>query len=321
MDWIAFDYFIDSNKRVFYLYLLSSMLITIVYLYNNRKQKRVLLSSKLWLHESAKLDYVYFVVNIYIKALLILPLVVGAKEITFFVYKELMAIFGYASFDLSYGLVVTLYTLSIFIFSDFTRYWVHRLLHSIPILWEFHKVHHSAKVLTPFTFYRVHPIENLLFGFRYSITVGVITGIFFYCFGAVLDFYTILGVNVVVFAFNLLGSNLRHTHVKLKYFTFLETILVSPYMHQIHHSTKYFDKNYGGYLAIWDYWFKSLKKSHEVEVMKFGLNKEQMKAYTTVLQLLFTPLNNIINKRGIIEKIKIYSTAFLSSVKFGLCRR
>nr|WP_216092588.1 sterol desaturase family protein [Candidatus Marithrix sp. Canyon 246] len=49
---------------------------------------------------------------------------------------------------------MVLFTLSLFIFSDLTRYLLHRLLHSIPILWEFHKVHHSAKVLNPFTFYR-----------------------------------------------------------------------------------------------------------------------------------------------------------------------
>lgn len=46
------------------------------------------------------------------------------------------------------------------------------------------KVNHSAKVLNPFTFYRVHPIENLLFGLRYSLTVGLVTGIFLYLFGA-----------------------------------------------------------------------------------------------------------------------------------------
>ena len=38
-------------------------------------------------------------------------------------------------------------------------YWLnHYLSHRIAFLWEFHKVHHSATVLTPLTNFRVHPI-------------------------------------------------------------------------------------------------------------------------------------------------------------------
>ncbi|MDN5089484.1 sterol desaturase family protein, partial [Aliarcobacter butzleri] len=42
--------------------------------------------------------------------------------------------------------IVLMYTISIFVVSDFTRYWLHRFLHTIPFLWEFHKIHHSATV-------------------------------------------------------------------------------------------------------------------------------------------------------------------------------
>jgi sterol desaturase/sphingolipid hydroxylase (fatty acid hydroxylase superfamily) len=205
--------------------------------------------------------------------------------------------FGLSHLHVSYTTVMILYTLSIFIFSDFTRYWLHRFLHTIPFLWEFHKVHHSAKVLTPFTFYRVHPIENILFGFRYSLSIGVVTGIFFYCFGAVLDFYSVLGVNVFVFVFNLLGSNLRHSHIKIRYFSFLEKLFISPYMHQIHHSSKHFDKNYGGYLAIWDHWFGSLELSKNVDKLRFGLRKEQMKEYTSIAKILYVPFVNLVKRK------------------------
>jgi len=33
----------------------------------------------------------------------------------------------------------------------------------VPFLWEFHKVHHSANVLTPITAFRVHPVDTWLF--------------------------------------------------------------------------------------------------------------------------------------------------------------
>ena len=38
----------------------------------------------------------------------------------------------------------------------------HYALHRVPALWEFHKVHHSAEVMTTLTELRQHPVENLL---------------------------------------------------------------------------------------------------------------------------------------------------------------
>ena len=34
---------------------------------------------------------------------------------------------------------------------DFAATWAHYLQHRVPILWELHKVHHSAEVMTPIT--------------------------------------------------------------------------------------------------------------------------------------------------------------------------
>ena len=38
------------------------------------------------------------------------------------------------------------------------------LQHRIPVLWCFHKVHHSAPVMTPLTAYRSHPVDDLVEG-------------------------------------------------------------------------------------------------------------------------------------------------------------
>ena len=43
-------------------------------------------------------------------------------------------------------------------------YWLnHYVPHRVPFLWEFHKVHHSATVLTPLTNFRVHPVYMCIF--------------------------------------------------------------------------------------------------------------------------------------------------------------
>ena len=294
-----FEYLINPDKRTFWLYLISSFIIAIIYLSYNKKVMRVNFTSKLWLHPSAKLDYYYFFISYFIKIVMIFPIVISAKSVALFIKKYLFLNFGFILIEnISYETILILYTLTLFIVSDFTRYWLHRFMHTIPFLWEFHKVHHSAKVLTPLTFYRVHPIENVLFGFRYSISIGVVTGVFLYFFGAKISIYEIIGANIFVFIFSLLGSNLRHSHIPLAYFNFLEYILISPKQHQIHHSKKYFDKNYGGYLAIWDSLFGSLLTSSNVKTMKFGIKKEQMKNYNSIFKLLFYPFKNQIRKKN-----------------------
>jgi sterol desaturase/sphingolipid hydroxylase (fatty acid hydroxylase superfamily) len=289
-DFLALEYFIDPNKRVYFLYIFSSIILAIVYLAFYKKEKRVNLSSKLWLHPSAKLDYYYFFLSYFIKIFMLFPIVISAKTIALMVNKQLYFAFDfYEDRYFSYPIIILMYTIVLFIVSDFTRYWLHRFLHTIPFLWHFHKVHHSAKVLTPMTFYRVHPIENLLFGFRYSLSIGLVTGVFIYFFGAKIDIYDILGVNIIVFAFSFIGSNLRHSHIALSYGKFFEKIFISPKQHQIHHSKKYFNKNFGGYLAVWDLLFGTLKLSNEVKVLKFGLKKEQMGNYNSIKDLIFRP--------------------------------
>ena len=299
-EFFALEYLIDPNKRLFWVYLLSSVLIAIIYFYISKKNSRLITSSKLWLHPSAKLDYYYFFLSYFINILLLVPFIISAKTVAFSVNKFLYSQFDYFENSFfSYEMIIFMYTISIFVVSDFTRYWLHRFLHTIPFLWEFHKIHHSAKVLTPVTFYRVHPVENFLFGLRYSLSVGLVTGVFIYLFGSMIDIYMVFGVNVFLFIFSVFGSNLRHSHVPFSYWNFIEKWFMSPKQHQIHHSKKHFDKNYGGYIAIWDRVFGTLCLSNSVKVMKFGLKKEQMKDYLSLKDLLFRPVTNLLKKRGI----------------------
>ncbi len=297
-DFFALEYIIDPNKRLFWVYIISSIVLAIIYFYITKKKTRVIMSSKLWLHPSAKLDYYYFFLSYFINIFLLIPFIISAKTIASSVNKFLYAQFDYFENSIfSYGEIIFLYTITLFLVSDFTRYWLHRFLHTIPFLWEFHKVHHSAKVLTPITFYRVHPIENFLFGLRYSLSIGFVTGVFIYFFGAMIDIYTVVGVNVFLFIFSVFGANLRHSHVPFSYFAFMEKWFMSPKQHQIHHSRKHFDKNYGGFLSIWDRIFGSLKLSNEVKVLKFGLRKNQMGDYSSLKGLIFRPFINLLIKR------------------------
>ena len=216
MEINLFDSFVglfSPSKRIYWQYILSSLFIALIYLLTlekkvAKKEMKLNLSHKLWLHKSAILDYKYFILSFFIKVLLILPFVFSVQEITIFVYEFLLDDFGYMKINtFSHFQVIVLFTGTLFLVSDFTRYWLHRLLHTIPFLWEFHKVHHSAKVLTPLTFYRVHPIENVLFGLRYTFSIGIVTGVFIYFFGAMIGIYEILGTNIFLYIFILFLSD------------------------------------------------------------------------------------------------------------------
>ncbi len=275
-DLYFLEYFINPHQRIYWIYILSTLFIAIVYLILNPKQKRINLSKKLWFHPSATLDYRYFAISFFIKVWLVIPILIGVNEVAIFTQTVLSEHFGFFFYDgLNYTQIMSLFTVSLFIVSDFTRYWLHRFMHTVSLLWKFHSVHHSAKVLTPITFYRVHFVENILFGFRFSLATGIVVGIFIFFFGGMLNFIDILGVNIIVFVFNILGSNLRHSHIKLKYFKLIEKIFISPFQHQIHHSTKFYNYNFGGTLAIWDLWFGTIKYSCEIKHMKLGLDKVQ----------------------------------------------
>ena len=200
---------------------------------------------------------------------------------------------------LTHWIIVTLYTASLFLFSDFTRYWLHRLLHKSELLWAFHQVHHSAEVLTPITFYRVHPVESVLFGFRYALSTGFVTGIFLYLFGAQLSLFDILGVNALHFIALFIGSNLRHSPVPLAYYHCLEHWFISPKQHQQHHTPAYSNKNFGGVLAIWDTLFNTLQTNSNLpsNIKVYGLKAEESLRLHSIKDLLFKPFISIIRQR------------------------
>jgi sterol desaturase/sphingolipid hydroxylase (fatty acid hydroxylase superfamily) len=73
---------------------------------------------------------------------------------------------------------LVMFTLGMGVAFDFARYLSHRLHHRIPVLWEFHKVHHSAEVLTVFSNYRNHPVETMVELLLRLVAAAVVAGVF-----------------------------------------------------------------------------------------------------------------------------------------------
>jgi sterol desaturase/sphingolipid hydroxylase (fatty acid hydroxylase superfamily) len=291
------QYLVDANKRIYFLYLISAIALAIpVFLHQSKSRSlaaflQFILPKKIYTHQSAKHDYALLIINKLIKSALFPLVVISMAPVAISVASAIEFVFGYSQpLILSSAAIIATFTVLLFIFDDFTRFLLHYVLHKVPALWEFHKVHHSALVLTPFTIYRSHPVESLLYAFRMAITQGVVVGICYYCFGPTLKMYDILGANAFVFLFNFFGSNLRHSHIWLSWGDTIENFVISPAQHQIHHSNnpKHFDSNFGSALAIWDKLFSSHIKASQVGKIAYGISVNHA-GHNSLLQIYIEP--------------------------------
>ncbi len=249
-------------------------------------------------HRSALLDYRYYLVRAILKVTLVLPIIglVDPHILHAADYQGFFTKLWGARPQLGENLRLSLlYGLGLFLVSDFTRYWVHRAFHC-RWLWAFHKVHHSAPVLVPVTASRVHFVEKILEKLAGAICIGAYAGAFWYACGGEISRYTLFGVSYLVFTFNALAANLRHSHVWLSFGPRLEHLLNSPAQHQIHHSAapRHFRKNFGTNLSVWDWLFGTLYvTTPEPEPLEFGTAEQDAQRYLTIYGLIVTPFVDI----------------------------
>lgn len=300
------SFFVDANKRIYWGYLLSSVLLALLVYKAVPSQKSVfgflkfLFPKNIYTDKSAKQDYVLLITNKLIKAALFPLVVFGSVPIALFIADSLSTLFsGFETLQWSKWAIMITFTSILFLFDDFTRFFLHYLLHKVPFLWEFHKVHHSAKVLTPFTIYRSHPVENLFYACRMSIAQGSAIGVGYFLFGASehLNMIAIVEANVFIFLFNIFGSNLRHSHIWLSFGDKIENIFISPAQHQMHHSVavKHFDKNFGTALAVWDKLFGTLVKASTVDGVKVGLSEKEAD-HSSIMKIYVEPFRRALKR-------------------------
>lgn len=288
---------LDPKKRVYIGYLASAAFIAIVWqVSHGQKAKHAFLAlfhRKIWTSRSAIADYGVFFINHAI-TLLLSPLLLARLSVAGATYHLLAQVAGAPGILTNTPplLATVSFTLVLFLLDDWSRFALHKCMHDIPFLWALHKVHHSARTMTPLTVYRVHPLEGLLYALRSTIIQGLCTALFVYLMGNNLSLLSVLGASIFIFIFNVLGSNLRHSHIRISYWPALENFFISPFQHQLHHSTspKHFNKNYGAVLAIWDKYSGSLQLSGDEAKPRFGLNRREQKGEHALQQIYWLPL-------------------------------
>lgn len=143
---------------------------------------------------------------------------------------------------------------------DLFVYWWHRINHWLPLFWRFHKFHHEDESMNSTTAVRFHTMELFFAVLAKAIAfplLGItVTGLIAY---GIIFFPVVL----------LVHSNIRITQ---RADQALRKILISPFMHRIHHSNVICEtnSNYGSVFPFWDWIFKSYRKA-SIEEIKFGL--------------------------------------------------
>ena len=276
-----------SQPSMHWVYLLSSLLLGCIFLIVAVAPQRLVLRSLpgelfprvIWSHASTKVDVRFFVLNQLLMSHLRLNVWViglfGLLQVQETVQGLLGLLVSAPDPARAPGaLALATFTLSMGVAFDFARYLSHRLHHRIPVLLEFHKVHHSAEVLTVFSNYRNHPVETMVELLLRLVAAAVVGGVFGCFYSAGLKEYTVLNYGALTFIYYL-TAHLRHSHVPFD-FGPLRLVFISPRMHHLHHSAdpKHFDRNFGFLLSCWDRCAGTLYLPHPGETFKLGLPPE-----------------------------------------------
>jgi len=255
-------------------------------------------------HRSARVDYAFYLLNGVIVPLLLAPHLLADVVVRSGVERRLADAFGPSEMDANApGTVLALaLTATIFLAYDLGRFIGHFCMHRVAGLWAFHKVHHSAEVLTPMTNFRVHPVELAVMAASTTVTTGVCAGIIAYSFPAGPVWTSLsLGAAVTLFVFDLGGALLRHSSVWLSYGAVVERVLISPAQHQIHHSVdpRHIGKNLGFALAIWDGLAGTLYVTREREDLRVGLGDGSEATYRSVARAYLVPFVDLLAAIGV----------------------
>lgn len=162
---------------------------------------------------------------------------------------------------------------------DFVTYWFHRMSHLTPVLWRFHRVHHSDTTMDASTFFRGHPIETFLwFGTSNIIAAGI------------------FGLDLIALGLYFLVSTpfffLEHSNIKFPVWldkTF-GLIFTTPNIHKVHHEQDQFytDSNFSDIFILWDRLFGTFKYKPP-EQINFGLKEFEEDRKQTFWYLIRSP--------------------------------
>jgi sterol desaturase/sphingolipid hydroxylase (fatty acid hydroxylase superfamily) len=122
---------------------------------------------------------------------------------------------------------------------DVGYYWVHRAMHQVPLLWRFHRIHHSSEEMGWLAAARAHPVDQLLLHLGWLVPLHLLgaRSAWFGAYAALLTMQTLL----------------VHSNVDVGVGP-LRRVLVTPDFHHWHHTAerRAWNRNFASQLAVLD---------------------------------------------------------------------
>lgn len=299
---------LDPSNRIYFVYLATSALIAFA-IYNGKRRNSsevegertfvgFLFPKKVWSHPSAWLDVRYFFFHKLVGHFLLLGVMGATAAVTYRWTSGGVNPFELAATPLPgwKGAAAAIAFMVVFyLVVDFIGFYVHYLQHKVPLLWQFHKVHHSAEVMHPLSNFREHPIDNLFYLAAIGAGSGAMAGLSYRVLGYTPNMPTLLGVPILMFLFNFVGYNLRHSHIWLRWPGVWSKVFPSSAHHHVHHSCHpdHLDKNFAFMFPFWDVLFGTYVMPEDNRDVKFGVTeKDRGHELDSCLKLYFVPMKD-----------------------------
>jgi sterol desaturase/sphingolipid hydroxylase (fatty acid hydroxylase superfamily) len=208
-------------------------------------------------------DVIYLFVNGWLTKLGLLLIIVGVMVVsTWLVPLPVRA----AMADQPYWLQIV----EIIVVADLGVYFVHRMFHSIPLLWRFHQIHHSTEELDWLAAYRVHPVDQIA-------TRGI----------SLVPVFALGFSDAAIVVFAMLyqwQSILVHSNVSIG-FGPLRWLIASPQFHHWHHSKDWDarNKNFAAQLSVLDFLFGTAHLPGREVPTQYGIDEALPRTYVTQL--------------------------------------
>lgn len=156
-------------------------------------------------------------------------------------------------------LPIWLQVIALLLICDLIIWALHRAFHAVPLLWRFHRIHHSSVQLDWLATARVHPVEQ--------VTFSVATALPMFLLG-----FSPTAMAIYVGCYQV-HSVLLHANTRLS-FGPLEAVFTPPWVHHWHHADEVeaYDSNFGSQLVIWDRMFGTAYRPAERCPPRFGVD-------------------------------------------------
>lgn len=252
------------------LILATMILVERIYTYRYAVSQRSVLAR----------DVISNVVNLYVTGtvtgLIILPILVFLPE--HFLGRKLIMASPEQLGPIWLQVAVIMVSVSLF------RYWMHRMQHTVPFLWELHAYHHRVTDLQATNTYVSHPIDFALRNVLIFLVLGIIG-------------FSPFALLLAVPASNISGT-FSHCGGDVKA-GLLNYVFVTPEVHRWHHSAQVpegygYSCNYGVEFSFWDIIFGTFylpqKNGVAVQPERIGYPGGGLPDEGNYLKLLLVPL-------------------------------